>query len=108
MRNHRGIVRTSKSSVIVRSGTVFADLLTELQPTGRTLLVHPNYKYITAGAAVMVPVHGSSLKHPLVNNCILSVTYLSGGCGAAPAPRSPQPLGPCHRQRAPPPAPCSG
>jgi len=79
MRNHRGIVRTSKSSVVVRSGTTFADLLTELQPTGRTLLVHPNYKYITAGAAVMVPVHGSSLKHPLVNNCILSVTYLSGG-----------------------------
>mmetsp|Transcript_17469 Transcript_17469/g.42975 ORF Transcript_17469/g.42975 Transcript_17469/m.42975 type:complete len:382 (-) Transcript_17469:1240-2385(-) len=79
LRNHRGVVRLSQGSVVVRSGTVFADLLEDLKPTRRTLLVHPNYKYITAGAAVMVPVHGSSLTHPLVNNCILSVTYLSAG-----------------------------
>jgi nucleoside-diphosphate-sugar epimerase/sulfur carrier protein ThiS len=79
MRHHKGIVRCSEQSVVVRSGTTFADLLDNLTPTGRTLLVHPNYKYITAGAAVMVPVHGSSLTHPLVNNCILSITYMSGG-----------------------------
>jgi FAD/FMN-containing dehydrogenase len=79
MRHHKGIVRRSETSVIVKSGTTFTDLLEALTPLGQTLLVHPNYKYITAGAAVMVPVHGSSLKHPLVNNCILRVTYLSGG-----------------------------
>lgn len=79
MRHHKGIVRRTDKTVIVRSGTTFADLLDSLQPTGQTLLVHPNYKYITTGAAVMVPVHGSSLEHPLVNNCIRSVTYLSAG-----------------------------
>lgn len=78
MRNHSGIVKLTPKSVVVRAGTTFADLLQQLGPTGRTLLVHPNYSSITAGAAVMVPVHGSSLKHPLVNSCVLSVRYLNG------------------------------
>lgn len=111
MGRHAGIVRLNAGSIVVRAGTTFTDLLQDLRRANRTLLVRtafrrallaipseeltrrpgprapdPNYKFITAGAAAMVPVHGSSLAHPLVNDCIRSLKYLSNGCAAASLP----------------------
>lgn len=63
-------------SVHMACGATFYDALDALRPYGRTLKLLPNYSHITLGAALAVPLHGSSGEGPTVGGITTRVRLL--------------------------------
>jgi len=61
--------------VRVQAGICFADLLAYLKKHDRWLDNYPNYHYITAGACILCPVHGSSIQYPFLADLVESFRY---------------------------------
>ena len=64
-----------KHVVGVEAGICFADLLEFLTRYNRWLANYPNYHYITAGACILCPVHGSSIQYPFMADLVQSFRY---------------------------------
>ena len=64
-----------KHIVSVEAGICFADLLSYLTRHNRWLANYPNYHYITAGACILCPVHGSSIQYPFIADLVQSFRY---------------------------------
>ena len=61
--------------VRVEAGICFVDLLSYLKKHNRWLDNYPNYHYITAGACILCPVHGSSIQYPFLADLVESFRY---------------------------------
>jgi hypothetical protein len=64
-----------KNQVRVDAGICFVDLLDYLRKHDRWLANYPNYHYITAGACILCPVHGSSIQYPFMADLVESFRY---------------------------------
>jgi hypothetical protein len=64
-----------KNQVRVDAGICFVDLLNYLRKHDRWLANYPNYHYITAGACILCPVHGSSIQYPFMADLVESFRY---------------------------------
>jgi hypothetical protein len=64
-----------KNQVRVDAGICFTDLLNYLRKHDRWLANYPNYHYITAGACILCPVHGSSIQYPFMADLVESFRY---------------------------------
>ena len=65
--------------VRVEAGICFVDLLSFLKKHNRWLDNYPNYHYITAGACILCPVHGSSIQYPFLADLVESFRYYDRG-----------------------------
>jgi len=59
----------------VQAGTNYRTILDYLAKKGLGLANYPNYHYISVGASIMVPVHGSSLEYPFMADLVTAFRY---------------------------------
>lgn len=64
-----------RNLISVQAGSHFGDLLPLLESRGLWLENYPNYHFISVGACIATPVHGSNLKKPFLADLVESVRY---------------------------------
>jgi len=74
-------VDAQRMTVRVQAGVHFAQLLTCLEQQGFWLDNYPNYHFISVGACILTPVHGSSLTHSFIADLVTWIRYYDRGIG---------------------------
>lgn len=64
---------TNRNVVHVQAGIHFGTLLRFLESHGKWLANYPNYHFISVGACIATPVHGSNLAFPFIADLVESV-----------------------------------
>jgi uncharacterized protein YbjT (DUF2867 family) len=64
-----------RNLISVQAGAHFGDLLPLLESHGLWLDNYPNYHFISIGACVVTPVHGSNLNKPFLADLVESIRY---------------------------------
>ena len=70
---------SQQKRVELQAGAHFGDVLPLLESEQLWLANYPNYHFISVGACVATPVHGSNLQYPFLVDLVQSVRYYDRG-----------------------------
>ncbi|OJU81055.1 MAG: hypothetical protein BGO10_00565 [Chlamydia sp. 32-24] len=73
------ILHIEKNLVTVQSGVILSDLVYELDRHNLALETLPEYLYLSVGACITTPIHGSSNKYGSLADLVTKITYMKNG-----------------------------